>query len=304
MQLVEQLRQRPALAYLLLVVCMLFLATNHIIGRYVHDTLPPVGLSFWRWLAAAAMLLPFALTRRGSTAAIYRANAGNFLLLGGLIVGSTTIILVALNFTTAINISLINATQPTITVMFMWLFFKQRLSALQAAGIVLAFAGVVVMLARGRPETLLSLEFNGGDLVALFAMTGFAAYAVNIRRLPHNLTPVESLFGVIVAGSVVILPFYALESIFFRPMPVTWLAIVATLALALLVSCLAMLMWNVGNQAVGPSRASVFMNLIPVFGTGMAVTLLGESLHWFHLAGIVLVGLGIVLVVGRAVGRR
>jgi drug/metabolite transporter (DMT)-like permease len=99
---------------------------------------------------------------------------------------------------------------------------------------------------------------------------------------------------------MVLLPLYALESLLFRPMPMTWLALGASLSLALLVSCLAMLMWNVGNQAVGPSRASVFMNLIPVFGAGMAVGWLGETLQWFHLAGIVLVGLGIVLVVGRA----
>lgn len=299
--LVDTLRRRPALAYLLLVVCMLFLATNHIIGRFVHGTLPPVGLSFWRWLAAAVMLLPFVAPRFVANLAIYRAEARDFFLLGGLIVGSTTVILVALNFTTAINISLINATQPTITVLFMWLFFKQRLSTPQVTGIVLAFAGVAIMLVRGQPEALLALELNGGDLVALFAMTGFAAYAVNIRRLPPSLNPIESLFGVIVAGTVALLPFYAAESVLFQPMPITWLAVGASLALALLVSCLAMLMWNVGNQAVGPSRASVFMNLIPVFGAGMAVGWLDETLQWYHLAGIVLVGIGIVLVVGRAI---
>jgi drug/metabolite transporter (DMT)-like permease len=161
---------------------MLFLATNHIIGRFVHGALPPVGLSFWRWLAAAIMLLPFVAPRFGANMAVYRARARDFFLLGGLIVGSTTVILVALNFTTAINISLINATQPTITVLFMWLFFGQRLSAPQATGIALAFIGVAIMLARGRPAALLSLDLNGGDLVALFAMAGFAAYAVNISR--------------------------------------------------------------------------------------------------------------------------
>ena len=277
MPLVEKLGQRPGLAYLLLTVCMLLLASNHIIGRGVHDQLPPVGLSFWRWFAAAIMLLPFVLPRIGASIDAYRRNLGDLVLLGGLIVGSTTVILIALNFTTAINVSLINATQPTITVMFSWLFFRQHLSRRQAVGIAIAFIGVAVMLTRGQLEVLTSLGLNFGDVIALLAMAGFSAYAVNVRRLPAGLNPVESLFGVIVAGSVVLLPFYLIESFFFRPMPMTGLAVVAALSLALLVSCLAMLLWNVGNQAVGPNRASIFMNLIPVFGAALAMGFLGED---------------------------
>jgi drug/metabolite transporter (DMT)-like permease len=297
--LVQRLRNNHGLAYLLLTVCMLFLAANHVIGRWVHADVPPVGLSFWRWTVAAFMLLPFVAPRLRATVASCRADIGNLALLGGLIVGSTTVILIALNFTTAINVSLINATQPTITVLFSWLFFRQRLSPRQAAGIALAFCGVAVMLMRGRLDVMLSLGINGGDLVALAAMTGFSAYAVNIRRLPAGLNPVEALFGIVVAGSLLLLPFYALESMLYRPMPLTPAAVAAVLALALLVSCLAMLLWNLGNQAVGPNRASVFMNLIPVFGATLAIALLDESLAWFHLAGAALVAAGIALVVGR-----
>lgn len=299
MTLVERLRRRPPLAYALLAVCMLFLATNHIVGRGVHELLPPVGLSFWRWFAAALMLLPFVLPRFRGCVIACRDHAGDLALLGGLIVGSTTVILVALNFTTAINVSLINATQPTITVLFSWLFFGQRLSLAQAAGIALAFLGVAVMLTRGQPAVLISLGMNFGDVLALLAMGGFAAYAVNVRRLPAALTPVEALFGLIVAGTALLLPFYVAESLTYRPMPVTWVAAGAALTLALLVSCLSMLLWNVGNQAVGPNRASIFMNLIPVFGASLAMAFLDETLHWFHLAGLALVGVGIRLVVGR-----
>jgi len=302
--LVEKLRQRPGVAYLLLTVCMLFLATNHIIGRFVHAEVPPVGLSFWRWLVAAVMLMPFVLPRAAASRRIYRANLGTLTLLGGLIVGSTTIILIALNDTTAINVSLINATQPTLTVLFSWMFFRQRLSARQAMGITIAFIGVAIMLSRGQPQQLVSLGLNFGDVIALLAMAGFAAYAVNVRRLPSELSPVEALFGVIVAGTALLLPFYVIEGVFFRPMPVTGLAAIAVVTLALLVSCLAMLLWNIGNQAVGPNRASIFMNLIPVFGAILAVALLDEALHWFHVAGLALVFVGIRLVVGRMRGAR
>ncbi len=304
MTLVERLRARPVLAYALLTVCMLFLATNHIVGRGTHESLPPVGLSFWRWFVAAICLLPFVLPQLGRCAATYRRYVVSLSLLGGLIVGSTTVILIALNFTTAINISLINATQPTITVLFTYLFFRQRLSPAQAVGIALAFAGVAVMLTRGEPLRLGTLGPNLGDVIALLAMGGFSAYAVNVYRLPDELNPAEALFGVIVAGCALLFPFYIVETIVYRPMPLTWLAVVAVLTLALLVSCLSMLLWNIGNQAVGPNRASIFMNLIPVFGAALAVGFLGETLHWYHLAGVALVSLGIWLVVGRERKRR
>lgn len=296
---IDQLRNRPRLAYLLLTVCMLFLATNHIVGRWVHATVPPVGLSFWRWFTAAVILLPLVFPRLRASRDAYRGGIGELLMLGALIVGSTTVILIALNLTTAINVSLINATQPTITVLFSWLFFGHRLTVRQVGGIAIAFLGVAVMLTRGSTKVLLALEFNFGDVIALLAMAGFSGYAVNVRRLPAALSPVEALFGVIVAGTFLLLPFYVLESVIYRPMPLTLEAAAAVLALALLVSCLAMLLWNLGNQAIGPNRASIFMNLIPVFGAGLAVGFLHESLRWFHLAGILMVGLGIVLVVGR-----
>ncbi len=298
MTLVERLRERPGLAYALLTVCMLCLATNHIVGRGTHESLPPVGLSFWRWFVAALVLLPFALPRLRHCVAAYRRHAISLALLGGLIVGSTTVILIALNFTTAINVSLINATQPTITVLFSYLFFRQRLSPAQAIGIALAFAGVAVMLTRGEPLQLGRLGPNFGDVIALLAMGGFSAYAVNVFRLPHELNPAEALFGVIVAGCALLSPFYVVETIVYRPMPLTWLAAAAVLTLALLVSCLSMLLWNIGNQAVGPNRASIFMNLIPVFGAALAVGFLGERLYWYHLVGVSLVALGIWLVVG------
>ena len=94
---------------------MLCYAGNHVIGRSVHGELPPLGLSFWRWLTGAALLFPFLYPGLRAAAPHYREHWRLFAVLGLLMVGSTTLVLVGLNFTTATNTSLINATQPTIT---------------------------------------------------------------------------------------------------------------------------------------------------------------------------------------------
>jgi drug/metabolite transporter (DMT)-like permease len=289
----------PTEAYLLLILTALFFAANHVIGRGVHEEIPPVGLSFWRWVTGALILAPFVLSRPGTLSRIFGRHAGVMLLLGGMLVGSTTLILLALNFTMAINVSVMNAIQPGLTVLFAWMFLKEPLSGRQLLGVVAACAGVLVMLSRGHWETLVGLEMNGGDLIALLAMCGFAGYAVSLYRLPHELSFAESLFGIIIMGSLALLPFYLIESLFITTVPLSWKTGGIVFTLALLVSVLGMLMWNIGNRRIGPSRAVVFINLIPVFGIILATAFLGENIHGFHVAGAVCIIAGIRLVVSN-----
>lgn len=285
-------------AYVILTVGAFLLATNPVIARGVLETVPPIGLAFWRWLLAAVMLLPFVARRLPTTAPIMARYIGALSLLGGLMIGSTTIILFGLQSTTAINVSVVNATQPTLTVLFAWMFFRDRLTALQVIGIVAAIVGVLIIVSRAKWSVLLTLDVNIGDLLALIAMCGFAAYALNIRKIPSELNAAEALFGIIMAGCALLLPFYLAETVLVRPVPLNGVSMAAIVSLALFVSCLAMLTWNTGNRLIGPAKASIFMNLIPVFGALLAMGFLGEQLFLFHVFGGILICLGIVLVVG------
>jgi drug/metabolite transporter (DMT)-like permease len=221
--------------------------------------------------------------------------------LGFFMIGSTTLVLVALNMTSAINVSLINAVQPTLTVLFGRLFFKEALNTRRTVGIVCGVVGVAVMVSRADLALLAGLDFQPGDFVALLAMCGFSGYALNLHRLPRDLSGVESLFAITVAGTALLLPFYLVESMVWKTVPVSPTSIGAILALALLVSVFGNLMWNAGNRLIGPARAAIFINLIPVFGTVLAMVFLDERLYRYHLTGGGLVALGLYL---AAVQRR
>ncbi len=292
-------RDSAGLAYAALTLTAFLLACNHIIGRAVHDDIPPVGLSFWRWVVGSLVLLPFVLRHGAGRWRIYRRHWRAFAVLGFFMIGSTTLVLIALNLTSAINVSLINALQPTLTVLFAWLFLKEALSTGRIAGIVCGVAGVAVMLSRADPALLIRLDFQAGDFVALLAMCGFSGYALNLHRLPRELSGVESLFAITVAGTVMLLPFYLAESAVWKTVPVSTASIGAIAALALLVSVFGNLLWNAGNHLIGPARAAIFINLIPVFGTVLAITFLGERLYFYHVAGGTLVALGLYLAAGR-----
>jgi len=294
----------PGMAYFLLTLTALFLAANHVIGRSVQGVIPPLGLSFWRWIAGALALAPFVMRRSGALSRVFREHAWILLFLGTMLVGSTTLILVALNSTTAITVAVINTIQPSLTVLFAWAFMREPLSGRQLLGVGAACAGVLIMLSEGHWLTLTGFRFSGGALIALIAMCGFSGYAVNLFRLPAGLSFGEALFGIIVMGSLALLPFYLLESIYIAPVPLSMHTLGVVLTLALLVSILGMLMWNYGNQKVGPSRAAVFINLIPVFAMLLATTFLGESIRGFHIAGAACTITGIFLVVRKTTGGQ
>ena len=135
-------------------------------------------------------------------------------------------------------------------------------------------------------------------------MCAFALYALNLHRLPRELGVVASLTVLSVAGTLMLLPFYLWESAAVGKVPVTPESVVAILALALVVTVLGNLGWYAGNRIIGPSRASIFINLIPVFGILMAIVFLGEKLHAYHLAGGVLVVIGLVLAAGRGQSKN
>jgi drug/metabolite transporter (DMT)-like permease len=297
-------RETPVFAYSVLTLTAFFLAGNHIIGRAVHGQIPPIGLSFWRWVAGMLILLPFALPGLRRHWPLLRRHLWPIAMLGGFMVGSTTLVLVALTRTYAINVSLINAVQPTLTVLFAWLLFREPLTGWRALGVCCGICGVAVMVTRADLAVLASMDLLAGDFIALLAMCGFAGYALNLRRLPRELGVVPALFVITASGTLMLLPVYLWETLVVQAVPVTGTSVSVILVLALLVTVFGNLCWYAGNRIIGPARASIFINLIPIFGTVLAMVFLDEQLFAYHVAGGALVILGLVLAAGKGPGQK
>lgn len=287
----------PPVAYAMLAATMLMWAIGVVVARGVHETVPPIGLSFWRWFAGAAVLVPFIWPDLVRTWPIVRARWKFFVVLGGVLLLSGTGLLVGVNYTTAINATLVNASQPAVTAIGAVLIGRERLNRWQWLGVLCAFAGIVVMASRGEWAVLASFGFNIGDIVVFVATFGFSAYALNISKLPREMGQFTAMTVVALGGSIVLLPLYLWESVAVRPMPLTGEMVFAVATLALFMTILSIYTWNAGNRAVGPSKAGVFVNLFPVFSAALAISFLGERLYAFHIAGAALVCLGITLVV-------
>ena len=287
--------------YALLTLTVLFYSCNHVIGRLVRDDVPPVALVFWRTCVAALLLAPFVYSAVRAQAPLLLRHWKLMVLLG--FTNSVTgqaLIYVSLHTTTAINVGLINTTQPVLIILMVWLAFSHQPRWRQAAGLVIAVTGVLVIITRGELRVLLGLDFVIGDLWVQAAMVSFAVYVLGVSRVPAGLRPLVLLQAITVTGVITLLPFYALEIGYAgRTMSLTPLTVFAVVFTAVFVSILAIVLFNIGVAHVGPGRSGMIFYLIPVFTSGLAVSLLGEQLRPFHFVGAVL-ALGGVFLATRA----
>jgi drug/metabolite transporter (DMT)-like permease len=281
-----------------------FWASNSVVGRAVRELIPPATLSFWRWAVAAAVMTIFAAPRLASQRGAIRAEWRRVLLLGGLGVAAFSMLLyLGLHRTTAVNGLLVQAAQPSLTMVAMAALHGERPTLRMVAGLVLSLAGVAVIVAGGTPQALLALSPNPGDLLILGATLVYSVYTILLSRLSLR-DPVVAAAAIFIAGSMWLAPAYTAELATGHRIAVTPAAVAVILYTALFASCLAYIAYNRSVTLIGPTRAGSVTNLMPIFGTLLATSLLHERLHGYHLLGIALVVGGVVLVRARPAEDR
>ena len=289
-------RLAAAYPYFLLALCMLFWSGNWILGRAMRESMPPVALAFWRWAVAAIVIAPFALPRLRGKAAVLRRS---WPLLFGLAVTGGAFYQVAAYFglrhTETVNAVLLNAASPVCILLASWLVDGERATARQVLGLLISVAGVVAIMTRGDLAQLAALRFSIGDLAILAVMPLWAFYTVMLRRRPPEIDNIELIFLLSAFGVAALAPAYLAESVYFQAMPFTWATIATSLYTGSFASVGAYLCWNIGAERVGPNRAGMTTYLLPAFATILAVTILGEQLHLFHVVGLATIIFGIWL---------
>ncbi|HLI21129.1 MAG TPA: DMT family transporter [Stellaceae bacterium] len=289
--------------YALLALCMLFWSGNWVIARALRDSIPPVALAFWRWTVVALVLAPFAIPRLIGKGAILKRS---WLLLLALAICGGAIYHVAVYYglhrTETINAVLLNAASPLTIVIAAWLVDGDKITARQIWGTVISLAGLLIVMSRGDAAQLLALRFSVGDLVILGVMPLWAIYTVLLRRRPAEIDNFTLIFLLGVFGGVALLPAYVFESVYIKAPDLAWSTVGAALYTGCLSSAAAYWCWNRGAELVGPNRAGFTTYLMPVFTTILAMLLLGEEIHAFHVVGIIAILFGVWL--STAQGRR
>jgi drug/metabolite transporter (DMT)-like permease len=287
--------------YLLLTLAVLFWSGNFVLGRAVRADIPPIGLAFWRWSVATLIIVWPALPWIRRDWPTIQRHLPIILLLAALgVTIFNTLIYAGLQHTIALNALLLQTMMPVMIVAMSFVLFRDRVTALQAAGIVFALGGAVTIIVQGDLQTLQTLAFNPGDIIIFTAVVAYAGYSVMLRKRPpmHPLSFVAITF---IVGAAMLLPFYIWETLWRRAVRWDGLAIASVAYVAIFPSIISFLCFNRGVELIGANRAGLFLYLMPLFGGFMALVFLGERLAWFHGVGMLFIVAGILM---AARGRR
>ena len=300
-----------ALVYVMLVFMALLFSGAFITGKLAVLEFPAFSLIFFRFLIA----LPFifaVLYWKEPTKLLPNKKEWPWLILLG-IIGTFFyhgLFFLCLKYTTAINSSLIGATNPMITSLIAYLFCQERMGLAQVIGIALSFFGVVMVVTDGGTLFARGMQFNPGDVLMVLAVCCMAVYSLISRHVMqrYGLSPIMITAYTFLVCTVVSIPFVLWEN------PATywnsltlggWLAV---LYMALFASVGGYLFQMIGIQQIGASRSAIFMNLVPVFAIVQSVIFLGESFSLAKACNALFIIVGVYLatrpVSQSSMGRR
>jgi drug/metabolite transporter (DMT)-like permease len=285
-----------ALAYAALVCTTALWGSNGVVSRALMDTIPPLVMASARWGVVLVVLLPLVWPERRALARSMRRDWK--LLLALAVLGSapqSALVYSGLSASTAIHLGLLNSTVPVLIILISWGWYARRPRRLEATGLAISLAGVLLILAHGDLRLLLHLQFNHGDLLMLGAMLSWALYTLHVKDRPQALSVLAFVFALALIGELLTLPLAAFQWV--QAGGVRWgarellgllyIGVVATLASAVL--------FSYGVERVGAVRAGILIHLMAVFSSVFAALFIGERLFIYHAAGFVLVAGGAIL---------
>lgn len=288
-------------AYALLALTTLFWAGNSIAGKLAVGHVSPMVIVTLRWVSVAFALYLFNKGRIAADWALARSRLPYLFVMGtlGFMVFSVAIYY-ALVYTTALNASILQGSMPLFVFVVSYVLFSSRIIKEQAIGFLLSFVGVILVAVQGKLGNLLALNVNPGDALMLVAVVAYAIYTGGLRSKPA-LHWTSLVFMLCLAASVASVPLLAFEIQQGAALPPDARGWAVVLYVIIFPTLLSQIFFIRAVELIGPNRAGLFINLLPVWGTLLAITLLGETFHLYHGAALlmILAGIGLAEYGGR-----
>lgn len=287
-----RLYERP---YLLLTLTTLMWAGNAIASRLAVGHVSPMMVTTLRWVGTLTILLIIARSALVADWPAIKARWRWFVVMGVLgFTGFNALFYISAQYTTAINLGIIQGSIPIMVLIGAFLAYRTTISPLQIGGITTTLVGIALLATQGHLERLFGFVFNIGDVIMLAACLGYSTYTVALRNRPA-VSPLAFFTMLSSVALVSSLPLLAVEASLGQtqaPDLRGWL-LVAYIATG--PGLLSQLFFIRAVELIGPGRAGVFVNLVPVWSAIMGPLILGEIFGWYHAAALALVLGGIWL---------
>jgi drug/metabolite transporter (DMT)-like permease len=285
----------PIRAYVYLVITTLLWGGNTIAGKLALGHVSPMALSFGRWAVATIVIASISVPQIRKDWDLLKANWKLLIFYGAVgYAAFNGFLYTALKYTSAVNGAIEQGAIPVLIFVINFLLFRIPVSAVQILGFVISFAGAAITASHGDLQTLVTLTLNYGDLLMLCAGIAYAIYTISLRWKPavhwKSLMAMPALAATLT--SLPLLWWEASEGQMIAPDTRGWLII---LYCGFFPSLISQILYIKGVEGIGANRAGLFINLVPVFGTLLSITLLGETLEVFHIIALALVLGGIAI---------
>ena len=284
---------------MVLVLAPFFWGGNSVAGKLASLDWEPFTATSLRWLMASLLLLPFALKFIRNDYSALKGSALTLFALGASMSMFSLLMYFALNYTSAINVSIEQAAMPAMIMLANFMVFSQRVTVLQISGLLCCVLGVLITTTNGAPHLFFEQGLNRGDAIMMLACVFYAAYTFGLRWRPpiHWLS---FLWAICTSAFIVTIPFALWESqhsvnqlslaTLTDPGLRGWTVMVYIILFPTIVG---QLCYARGVDLIGGNRAGIFINLVPIFGSLLAVLILREKFQIYHAIGLIMVVGGI-----------
>ena len=283
-------------AYFLLTLTALFWSGNFIVGKAASNyEIPPFSLNFYRWLFAFIILLPFTYKEIINNKKYILENIGFFIILGiTSITVFNSIVYYSLYHTQVISGVLMISTIP-VWIMFIASLFKiEKTNIFQIIGVVLSLTGVLFIITKFDFNILLNLDFNKGDLSALFAMFSWSLYSALLKKKKYELSQISLLQVVIIFGVIYLFPIYLINIKMGSVINLNIPFFLILFYVVLLPGITSFFFWIKGVALIGANKAGIYLHLMPILATILAMLIYKEQIMFYHYIGAIFIISGII----------
>ena len=281
----------------MLVLATLFWAGNFVVGKIAFiESVPPFSLTFFRWLLVWLILIPFTYKELFKIRKIILNNLPLLFLLGLTSVGLfNSFIYNALNFTQVINASLFNAVIPAAIILFCFLFKIEKTNKYQIIGLIISILGILSIITKLDLNILLTLNFNKGDVLMIGAVISWGIYSAFLKKRKFEVSLLALVHILCTFGLLTLIPQFLFELSQSKIILINDSLVYCLIYLAIFPSIGSYYCWTGAVAIIGANRSGIFLSLIPLFSTILAIIFFNEKFYFFHFIGSVLIVLGLFL---------
>ena len=284
-------------AYVMLVCATLFWSGNFIVGKLAFlENIPPLSLVFYRWSLVWLILLPFTFKEILKHKDTILNNLPLLFFLGFTSVGLfNSFTYLSLIHTQVLNSTLFNTAIPAVIILLCFLFKIEKTNKFQILGLIISVLGILSIITKLDFEIFLSLNFNKGDMIMIGGVITWGIYSTLLKKKKFTLPLLTLVHVICTFGLICVFPQFFYEFSQGQFIEFNTNLVYILIFLALFPSIGSYYCWAGAVSIIGANRAGIFLSLIPLFSTIMAIIFFNEQFKLFHLIGATLIILGLFL---------